>query len=999
MADGVVIQQSDVSVNDAFGLLGKSADDNRAKLDVLDASIMKIIEHQKLLLSNNDTTTQKGIQQLFDINEELNTQTQKTIKLEQDRLRLEKISEQAKQAAIRTRQLEQKEVDNSTKKAEREAAAQEKLNSVYNKVQIKLNGLRKEYQDLAVKKELGIKLTDKEAKRYEFLGGKITRYDGVLKSVDASQGKYQRNVGNYASAFNGLGNSVQQLTREFPAFAVNAQTGILAISNNLPILFDEISKIREANKGLAAEGKPTVSAFKQIGQSIFSVAGILSLAVTAFTILGPKLVEWFESMSGGNKALDERRAKQKAANEETKKATEFVGRESAEYVGYILELKKTNEGSKKRSDLISEINDKYGVTLKNLKDERLFQAQLNNEVLNYIKYQRARYEVDKNQDLIARNLENQDKARIETARSLGISVKQLDLFAESVRKAMQKEQEAIDNGTLSVARFVEKNEELAKKDFTTSRQETLEDYVNTIDAANKRLESYGFNILTADTEMDELGYDTEKTTKETQKLNTALKEFDDALERRLDLGEQERRLRQDMLQINNEIRASVLSDVIQGELDGQREYAETTGQIYVDTLEKLIAEEFDMRREAIIQQSQFERDELLKRIDGERVLEFERLKKERDELLLQEGLTNEQRAQIRASYEVRLQELNSRMLDAERIVALEREKIELELQQNLGNLDQERVDRLNEVNNELIKAQEEYAKDSNKANEDRLKKQADDEKKAADEEKKRLKEQQKFREKAIDEGLKYAIEASKEREKLIDKEISDSQKAADALRQQAAQGNADAKESLAALDDTIEEKQKLKQKEQQQQQLIEELQLLYDATQNYVEKGDSLPVAGSKALFQVTGLRALFKTALSGVKGFFGGTKRTVGEELGAPLFPGKDGHLIRVDGSEKILNPELSAKTGNATTDDIVAGYTLARAMSLGQIAPSVNYRQSTQIESEVASGIKELTKVIKSKPDRVISAEVENGIAKAILITERSTTRTTRTRHKSSR
>lgn len=69
----------------------------------------------------------------------------------------------------------------------------------------------------------------------------------VLDDIDQSLGNYQRNVGNYASSFNGLNVSVQQILREAPSTANSLNTFFLAISNNLPMLFDEIQK---ANAGL-----------------------------------------------------------------------------------------------------------------------------------------------------------------------------------------------------------------------------------------------------------------------------------------------------------------------------------------------------------------------------------------------------------------------------------------------------------------------------------------------------------------------------------------------------------------------------------------------------------------------------------------------------------------------------------------------------------------------------------------------------------------------------
>ena len=71
---------------------------------------------------------------------------------------------------------------------------------------------------------MGMKLTDKEVQRMDYLKGRIEKYDTTLKAVDATMGKHTRHVGNYERANNGLGMSLAQITREMPAFANSAQT-------------------------------------------------------------------------------------------------------------------------------------------------------------------------------------------------------------------------------------------------------------------------------------------------------------------------------------------------------------------------------------------------------------------------------------------------------------------------------------------------------------------------------------------------------------------------------------------------------------------------------------------------------------------------------------------------------------------------------------------------------------------------------------------------------
>ena len=191
------------------------------------------------------------------------------------------------------------------KAVKQEAQNQLGLVTVYQKVQNKLNALGKEYSDLSIRKNLGVKLTDQEIKRYEFLEKKITTYDQALKLTDATQGKHQRNVGNYTGSFNSLNNSVNQLTREMPAFANSMNTGFMAISNNIPAFFDALDGIKKKNIELAKAGQPTKSMLSEVGGALLSVQSLMSIGVTLLTIYGARMVEWAANSLKSAKAIDQ----------------------------------------------------------------------------------------------------------------------------------------------------------------------------------------------------------------------------------------------------------------------------------------------------------------------------------------------------------------------------------------------------------------------------------------------------------------------------------------------------------------------------------------------------------------------------------------------------------------------------------------------------------------------------------------------------------------------
>jgi hypothetical protein len=107
-----------------------------------------------------------------------------------------------------------------------------------------------------------------------------------------------------SKAIQGLNMSMSQLTREMPAFANSVQTGFMAISNNLPIFFDAIQKIKNENIELAKQGKATTSVFKSIVSSLFSVQSLLSIGVTLLTVYGAKIIESISALTSQQKALE-----------------------------------------------------------------------------------------------------------------------------------------------------------------------------------------------------------------------------------------------------------------------------------------------------------------------------------------------------------------------------------------------------------------------------------------------------------------------------------------------------------------------------------------------------------------------------------------------------------------------------------------------------------------------------------------------------------------------
>lgn len=117
--------------------------------------------------------------------------------------------------------------------------------------------------------------------------------------ISAGRGGMQRLGKN----FDGLSYSISQLLREAPAAAVSMNTFFLAISNNVPMVVDQIKRVITANKQLKAAGIETVSVIKQIGKSLVSFNAIMMAVVTLFTFFGEDILKWVKNLITGNRII------------------------------------------------------------------------------------------------------------------------------------------------------------------------------------------------------------------------------------------------------------------------------------------------------------------------------------------------------------------------------------------------------------------------------------------------------------------------------------------------------------------------------------------------------------------------------------------------------------------------------------------------------------------------------------------------------------------------
>lgn len=201
------------------------------------------------------------------------------------------------------------------------------------------------------------------------VGGKGGQWPGIgapLKDAGDAAEKAGKKAGASKAQWNGLGNSINQISREIPAFTYSAQTGFLALSNNIPILADEIARLKAQNQALVASGQKGVPVWKQVVKGLLSWQTALSLGVAAITIFGPKLFEMIGNLFKGKEAIDEHKASVEALNK---------AYESSEYQKVIkdmMELRSminlAKEGVIDKKVALEKYNDSMGEVYKKTDD-------------------------------------------------------------------------------------------------------------------------------------------------------------------------------------------------------------------------------------------------------------------------------------------------------------------------------------------------------------------------------------------------------------------------------------------------------------------------------------------------------------------------------------------------------------------------------------------------------------------------------------------------------
>lgn len=326
----------------------------------------------------------------------------------------------------------------------------------------------------------------------------------------------------------------------------------------------------------AATGKATIT---QRVLNLVMSANPAFLLLTAITALAAGFY-LFSKRSDEAAAAEKKRADAtKQANEEAKKQKDYITSNSNAFVTLVSRLKATNVNTKERKELMKEINDKYGITLNNIKDEAKFQETLNGHLIQYIAYQKLKFTLQKNEERQTENLVKQNKIVEDLNKELKTIGVKYDQFQDKFYNVKTGEETFLGNIRSQFGTFAQSIDVAFEK--LESANERLEGYANTETYLTKQIN----NITKAGTIYVEQENKVQNTTKEsTKNYADASKEVENLVKVMLELAK-----------INEDIASFESQLNINSELKNQIDQIKNTGTYSSALLKQLIKEDYERK--------------------------------------------------------------------------------------------------------------------------------------------------------------------------------------------------------------------------------------------------------------------------------------------------------------------------------------------------------------------------------------------------------------------
>lgn len=813
--------------------------------------------------------------------------------------------------------------------------------SLYQQESKTLNDLRNKYKDLA----LSEKGASKEA---QDLLSKITKLDAKLKNVDASVGQFQRNVGNYEGAFKSFAGSFQNILG-----AAGVTLGLGEIIQSVVKTrgeFEKFESVLTNTLGDKSEAQKSLSDIKDFAaKTPFSVAELtesfVKLANTGFKPTNKELKSLGDLASSQGKSFNQlTEAVIDAQTGEFERLKEFGIRAKKEGDKVTFTFK----GQQQQVALTDEAIQKYIVSLGDATGVSGSMAAISETLEGKISNLGDQY------DSFLNTVGEKTKPAIEAGiKGLSVLLEGLEGFLGGLGDLL--------SGNLASSQNVQDLQRIGNITEQTAKQIELAGFrlSNVYDKTDQKIAQNLNNIIV---QTEGLAFTLEKSADKQKALQDIQKASINQLEnltkdyKSSKITQEEYSASVNLLSLRqNELNKVLTKQKIEKkEIVKIDEKAAKQAADDEKRLRKIIEDQAD---QAILTDQQRE-EALAKR-------EFERKKKDIEDSKASQKTKNEALLSLELEYYNKRADIENKYID-------EKEKRE-----------KEEKDKQKQLFDEALKAQDEALA---KSDEEETKRLAEAKKKREDE----LKDLSDMAQKVLSIAEKEIKAKEKLREDALNKEIEDRENNIERQRELADKG---LQNTLAFEEQRLAEAERRKEDEAKKSLKREKTLAFFKLFAANAEKDPNTAL-------QKTIVETLLADAVAGA--FFKGTEKVSDDLKGNKVHNGRDGYVVAVDGSERVMTGEQNKKVGAMSNEELaqlahdyqkglLPKYAITDSMNV--VGTAKNIVDSAQLHQLVNlnKGIEGLEETIKNKKEvilaidnfgNVLRTEIENGLKRVEMI-----------------
>jgi myosin heavy subunit len=226
----------------------------------------------------------------------------------------------------------------------------------------------------------------------------------------------------------------------------------------------------------------------------------------------------------------------------------------------------------------------------------------------------------------------------------------------------------------------------------------------------------------------------------------------------------------------------------------------------------------------------------------------------------------------------------------------------------------------------------------------------------------------------------YFIQKSNERIAQLDKEIAAAEKQQDTLRELAANGNINARESLAENQRIIDEANRKKEQQERRKQMIELVSGVYQTYNQKVAANAENPLM--ETIRDTVLLQQFANTLLGNMPTFFDGTENTGKHGEGVD---GKGGFHAILHPNERVVPKSLNEKIGSLSNEQLAK---VAQEYQNGKLITGTQPMSAIDL-SLLVNKMDELTHTIRNKPETNIElGEITSSVMEIVKTTKQGNT-----------